>query len=148
MIKFLPIKKEDILKYWDKLETHLNKAVKLDPDKYDIESIKNAAITGNYKVWVVFDDKNPNEVFASVATRILKFPKGNILNIEFVGGSRMKEWLEITHKTLEDYARSEGCISMQAQLRTDSVVDKIEKYDQWGWEILYKTYEKKLEERL
>ena len=34
MIQFKPIVKEDVPKYWDRIEPLLNKAVKLDADTY------------------------------------------------------------------------------------------------------------------
>ena len=112
MISFEYVLKEDIPKIWNKIQPMLERAVKLDPDKYNIEDVKAVLEDGTYTLWVSHDKKNEN-ILGVLTTRFMEFPNSNGIGIDFIAGTRMKDWIEIGHKTIEKYARKNNCKFIQ-----------------------------------
>ena len=140
MIKFEPISKEDILKFWDKLEPLLNKAVLLDQDTYGIENLKLSLQKGTYSVWVAYDDEDSRSILGAITTRIITVAsKRKGISIDFIGGTRMKEWIDIGHETIENLAKHNDCAFIQGYGRR-----AWEKYNKFGWKKLHTTYRKDL----
>ena len=141
MIQFKPIVKEDVPKYWDRIEPLLNKAVKLDADTYGIESLKLALEQGTtYSVWVAYDDEDSRNILGAITTRILKVASGKRgISIDFIGGTRMRDWIDIGHETIENLAKYNNCSFIQGYGRR-----AWEKYNKFGWKKLHTTYRKDL----
>ena len=141
MIKFQPVNKKDILKFWDSLEPLLNKAVLLDSDTYGIESLKLALQQGTYSVWVAYDDESPRDILGAITTRILKVASGRKgISIDFIGGTRMREWIDIGHESIENLAKTNNCSFIQGYGRR-----AWEKYNKFGWKKIHTTYRKDLQ---
>lgn len=141
MIQFKPIAKEDVPKYWDRIEPLLNKAVKLDSDTYGIENLKFALEKGTtYSVWVAYDDEDHRNILGAITTRILKVASGRRgISIDFIGGTRMRDWIDIGHETIENLAKYNNCSFIQGYGRR-----AWEKYNKFGWKKLHTTYRKDL----
>ena len=59
-------------------------------------------------LWVVLDTNN-DEVIAAVTTRLIEYPQGNAMALDWVGGTRMQEWLPMAHPIMVSYAEDHNC---------------------------------------
>jgi hypothetical protein len=109
-MKFLPVPVEHLDTQWQYIEPILNKAVCLSPRKIDIKDVYEASKQGAYLVWTVQDE---GEIIAVITTRMVFYPKGYALALDFVGGDKMKDWIELVLSTLEAHARHNKCIHME-----------------------------------
>ena len=109
-MKFLPVLVEHLDTQWQYIEPILNKAVCLSPRKIDIKDVYEASKQGAYLVWTVEDE---GEIIAVITTRMVFYPKGYALALDFVGGDKMKDWIELVLSTLEAHARHNKCIHME-----------------------------------
>tara|TARA_R100000742_G_C4248406_1_gene67010 strand:- start:16 stop:426 length:411 start_codon:yes stop_codon:yes gene_type:complete len=109
-MKFLPVPVEHLDTQWQYIEPILNKAVCLSPRKIDIKDVYEASKQGAYLVWTVEDE---GEIIAVITTRMVFYPKGYALALDFVGGDKMKDWIELVLSTLEAHARHNKCIHME-----------------------------------
>ena len=109
-MKFLPVPVDYLDTQWQYIEPILNKAVCLSPRKIDIKDVYEASKQGAYLVWTVEDE---GEIIAVITTRMVFYPKGYALALDFVGGDKMKDWIELVLSTLEAHARHNKCIHME-----------------------------------
>jgi len=109
-MKFLPVPVDYLDTQWQYIEPILNKAVCLSPRKIDIKDVYEASKQGAYLVWTV-EDKG--KIIAVITTRMVFYPKGYALALDFVGGDKMKDWIELVLSTLEAHARHNKCIHME-----------------------------------
>tara|TARA_Y100001938_G_C7952652_1_gene360084 strand:+ start:337 stop:747 length:411 start_codon:yes stop_codon:yes gene_type:complete len=109
-MKFLPVPVDYLETQWQYIEPILNKAVCLSPRKIDIKDVYEASKQGAYLVWTVQDE---GEIIAVITTRMVFYPKGYALALDFVGGDKMKDWIELVLSTLEVHARHNKCIHME-----------------------------------
>ena len=109
-MKFLPVPVEHLDTQWQYIEPILNKAVCLSPRKIDIKDVYEASKQGAYLVWTVQDE---GEIIAVITTRMVFYPKGYALALDFVGGDKMKDWIELVLSTLEAHARHNKCIHLE-----------------------------------
>ena len=109
-MKFLPVPVDYLETQWQYIEPILNKAVCLSPRKIDIKDVYEASKQGAYLVWTVEDE---GEIIAVITTRMVFYPKGYALALDFVGGDKMKDWIELVLSTLEAHARHNKCIHME-----------------------------------
>jgi uncharacterized protein (DUF2126 family) len=109
-MKFLPVPVDYLETQWQYIEPILNKAVCLSPRKIDIKDVYEASKQGAYLVWTVQDE---GEIIAVITTRMVFYPKGYALALDFVGGDKMKDWIELVLSTLEAHARHNKCIHME-----------------------------------
>ena len=136
-MKFLPVPVEYLDEKWQDIKPILNKAVCLSPRKIDIEDVYTASKQGAYLVWTVEEE---DKVIAVVTTRMIYYPKGYAMAVDFVGGERMKEWLDMVHNTLEAHAKHNKCIHLEAFGRRawGKYLEKL------SWYPAYITYHKDL----
>ena len=136
-MKFFPVPVEYLDEKSQYIKPILNKAVCLSPRKIDIEDVYTASKQGAYLVWTVEEE---DKVIAVVTTRMIYYPKGYAMAVDFVGGKRMKEWLDMVHNTLETHAKHNKCIHLEAFGRRawGKYLEKL------SWYPAYITYHKDL----
>ena len=136
-MKFLPVPVEYLDDKWQYIKPILNKAVCLSPRKIDIEDVYTASKQRADLVWTVEEE---DKVIAVVTTRMIYYPKGYAMAVDFVGGKRMKEWLDMVHNTLEAHAKHNNCIHLEAFGRRawGKYLEKL------SWYPAYITYHKDL----
>ena len=49
------------------------------------------------------------KMIAVVTTRVIEYPERRALAMDFIGGSKMKEWLPEAQRTLESFAKDNNC---------------------------------------
>jgi len=136
-MKFVPVPVEKLDEMWGEISVELQKPIEITPNKVDLDSVLNDAKNGAYLIWVVLCDE---EVVAVVSTRIINYPKGKSLAMDFIGGTRMKEWLPLAMQSVEDHARHNNCNFLEGFGRR-AWLKWLEKYD---WKQAYITFQKEL----
>jgi hypothetical protein len=73
---------------------------------------------GTYALWVVLDEDN--NIVAAFTTRLIVYPQRRALALDWVGGTRIKEWGDQMIEVASRYASELGC-------------EHLEGYGRKGW---------------
>lgn len=109
-IVIIPVPQGMIDLIWDEAKGHLEAAIKTARGKFTLEDVRRGIEAGVYLLWVVMDGK---EVIAVITTRIIEYPTCRAMALDWIGGRRMKEWIEMSNKVMVDHARANGCTHME-----------------------------------
>jgi len=122
---------------WPVVGPMLEKAVKTAAGKMDIDDILLGAHNSLYLIWLILLD---GEVVAAVTTRIIDYPKCKAMALDWVGGTRMKEWFGPSMRVMKEHAIRNGCSHMEGYGR--------EAWMRWigkeGWRPDYVTFKMEL----
>lgn len=118
---------------WDDVVKVLEPSVKTSVGKLRIEHIKEGIEKDIYVLWVVMD---ANDIVAAIATKVIEYPLRKAMAMEWIGGTRMMEWLPIIHPTLVEFAKKNGCEHLEGYGRK-AWGRALAKY---GWEPEYTAY--------
>lgn len=140
-MKFIPIMKEHIDSMWDFIEPTLHRAVGLTPDRIDTQDVYDGAKQGIYLLWIVFEEVDDQRfIQAVITTRVIEYPKTKALAIDFVAGTRMKEWLPVVMPILEELGKNNGCTHIEGYGRR-AWFKYLQQYD---WKPRHVQFEKRL----
>ena len=103
---------------WKDVDRVLRKSVATVKNKSDVIDILDGMFDGTYVLWVVLDDDN--SIVAAFTTRLIVYPQRRALALDWVGGTRMKEWADQMIDTMMRYAGELGC-------------EHLEGYGRKGW---------------
>ncbi len=103
---------------WRDVDRVLKKSVETVKNKSDVIDILDGVFDGTYALWVVLDDDN--NIVAAFTTRLIVYPQRRALALDWVGGTRMKEWADQMIDTMKRYADELGC-------------EHLEGYGRKGW---------------
>ena len=127
---------------WGDVAKVLIKSVETSKGKFHIDDVYKDVESGMYGLWLIIDDeKEGMNVIAAITTRIIQYPSRKALAMDWLGGSRMGEWLPMAQKTLKEYAKECGCSHLEGYGR--------KAWKRWlgkyGWEPEYIAYRMELE---
>lgn len=109
---------------WPDAAPLLAPAIATADGKFAPQDILDTLKTGGLLLWIAADDMVP---VAAVTTRIVSYPQCRALAMDWIGGSRMREWLPIAHETLGRYAKLNDCTHLEG-------------YGRKGWERWLRRY--------
>ena len=136
MISAVP--KEAVNVVWADVSRVMQKSIETSNGKYYVDDVYHAIQTGMYSLWVIMEE---DKVVAAITTRILEYPGRRALAMDWLGGSKMKEWLPIVQETMESFARDNKCNHLEAYGR--------KAWGRWlgkyGWEPEYIAYRMELD---
>jgi len=95
---------------WPEAEPMLIPAIATAKGKFNSEDIAEELKAGVLLLWIVADDMVP---IAAITTRIVRYPQCNALAMDWLGGSRMREWLPQANETLLRYAKQNDCTHLE-----------------------------------
>ena len=126
---------------WGDVAKVLIKSVETSKGKFHIDDVYKDVESGMYGLWLIIDDEREGmNVIAAITTRIIQYPSRKALAMDWLGGSRMGEWLPMAQKTLEGYAKECGCSHLESYGR--------KAWKRWlgkyGWEPEYIAYRMEL----
>lgn len=115
----------------------IEKALKrTDADQYySLDDVKRMIEKHQAQLWVVIDNDVP---VAALITQILKYPKINVIEVLFAGGSRMNKWADLAWDTFKRYGKENHCTKIKSGGRegwTKVLTDKTVKNYSWESEI-------------
>jgi hypothetical protein len=118
----------------------LGKAAGTTRGKFSKMNILDELLEKTIELWVVYDEDN--KPIAAVTTRVIPYDKFTALSIDWVGGQRMSEWIDLVIQTLTNYAKDKEC-SMMAGYGRKAWAKVLAKY---GWEQDYIAYRMELKD--
>ncbi len=142
-MQFLPIPKDHVDSMWEHIEPIIKRSVSLTPDRIDTQTLYEDVKKGLYLMWIVTEErKDVQYIQAVLTTRICQYPKTKALCIDFVAGTRMKEWLPIVMPAFEELGKTNGCSHIEGYGRKAWA-----KYlNTYGWKQRHIQYEKRLDD--
>lgn len=122
---------------WGDVVRVLDKSVKTSKGKFTVEDVLLDIQKGEYALWLIIEEK---EVIAAITTRIIVYPGRKAMAMDWLGGTRMKEWLPMAMETLSQFAKDNNCQHLEAYGR--------KAWKRWlgkyGWEPEYIAYRMEL----
>lgn len=134
---FSAVPREALGIVWGDVARLMAKSVDTAKGKYHMDDLYHGINSGLYNLWVVMDGE---EAVAAITTRVISYPGRKAMAMDWVGGSRMGEWLPMVLETLEEYSRKNGCDHLEGYGRK-AWGRWLEKY---GWEPEYIAYRMEL----
>jgi len=130
------VPKEYLSHIWGSVKDYLAGAVKTADKKYHVDDIYREVDSGYYGLWIVIDPED-DSIVAAFTTRIIQYPSRKALALDWVGGTRMKEWMDLVLDEATRYGRDMGCRHMEGYGR--------KAWGRWlanrGWKQAYIAYE-------
>ena len=123
---------------WEDARRFLEPAIKSGGRRYNIETVKKFIDDRIIALWVALNEEN--DIKAVITTRVQQYPEGRALEMDWIGGEEMTEWLPEFHSTLESYARDMNCDFMAGQGRKGWT----KPLQTLGWEAEFVSYRKDL----
>ena len=96
---------------WKDVEKLLKKSVATAKDKSGTIDVLAGILNGTYVLWAVMDEDD--SIIAAFTTRLIIYPQRKALVLDFVGGTRMKEWNDHLIDTMRKYANELGCSHLE-----------------------------------
>ena len=90
---------------WGDVSSMLNKAIQTSGGKYHIDDIYQHLTEGYYNLWLIIDEEKEEKVIAAITTRIIQYPSKKAMAMDWIGGTRMMEWLPIAMDRLISFAK-------------------------------------------
>lgn len=136
-----PVPKEFIDPIWAQAAKVLQGSVDTVQGKLEINDIYDSIMADEYVLWIVVDYGKGDEIIAALTTKLLDYPKCMAMSIDWIGGTRMKEWLPMAQETISRYAKDHGCTHLEGFGR--------EAWGRWlgkyGWRQEYVAYRMELD---
>ena len=96
---------------WKDVEKLLKKSVATAKDKSGTIDVLAGILNGTYVLWAVMDEDD--SIIAAFTTRLIVYPQRKALVLDFVGGTRMKEWNDQLIDTMRKYANELECSHLE-----------------------------------
>ena len=124
---------------WEDVIRVLTKSIETSKGKFRIEDIYRDVESGYLGLWLIMDGR---KTIAAITTRIIEYPNRKAMAMDWIGGSRMREWLPIAMKTLSKFSKENGCSHLEGYGR--------KAWSRWlqpyGWEPEYIAYRMELKD--
>ena len=135
IITAVPIEGVDIV--WSKAKDVFTKSVETSKGKFKAEDIRKELKEGGLVLWLVLED---SDVVAAITSRVIEYPGRRAMALDWVGGSKMNQWLPLVLNTLQKYAKE--CVCMHLEGYGRKAWGKILK--KYGWNPEYIAYRMEL----
>jgi hypothetical protein len=103
---------KEVLRLWPTLEPEITKALEHGIDELTAFDVCRQALDNKIQVWATIDQDN--KIVCTTTTRILPYESTKVLQIITCTGSG-RQWKEFyeQHRAVEDFAKANGCSSVQ-----------------------------------
>jgi hypothetical protein len=135
---YTPVPKAFVNAVWADVTRVLKRSVDTSRGKFSMQDVYDGIMADTYVLWVVLDD---DEVVAAITSRIVGYPGPHRgMALDWIGGTRMAEWLPMVQRAMSKYARDNGCTHLEGFGR--------KAWGRWlakyGWEPEYIAYRMEL----
>ena len=135
-----PVPAEFVDGVWSKVSEIMERSVKTAEGKYKVEDLYPEIMDNQIVLWIVADHDRDDEIIAAITTRLIEYPQGNSMAMDWIGGKRMKDWLPLAQESISRYARDHKCKYLEGYGRKGG--------DRWlrkyGWKPDYIAYKMEL----
>jgi len=118
------VPQEHVRAIWPRVLPLLQPAIDRADGRISADTVLQGLISRTHLLWLI---SSGDELAAAFTTRVARYPLKQMLVIECLGGSRLKEWAAGTTKTLTSFAKDYG-------------LDGIEMFGREGWSRALKPY--------
>jgi len=130
------VPKEYLSHIWGSVKGYLAGAVKTADKKYHVDDIYREVDSGYYGLWIVIDPED-DSIVAAFTTRIIQYPNRRAMALDWLGGTRMAEWIDLVMEEATKYGQDMGCKHLEGYGR--------KAWGRWlekrGWQQSYIAYE-------
>lgn len=110
----MPVLPEQVEEYIDAGMDLLRPAIKRQEMNVTEDVIAKEIREGQSLLWLVYLG---DTLTAAITTAVITHPRRSVLKIEFLGGTRMNEWVGVAADFLADMARKAGLPALEADGR-------------------------------
>ena len=121
-VTIMPVLEEDFDAFLDIGMRLIAPAIKRQSKNITLSDIEGDIRGGNSVMWLIYVE---DTLTAALTTSVIRHPQRNTLRIEFMGGTRMREWMSDAMKTFSDLAKKAnlGAIEADGRIGFDKSVD-------------------------
>lgn len=109
----VPVPPDKLAAAWPHVLPHIEKMARATRGKLSADDFRQRIAAGEFQLWVVLRDGNR---LASVLTEIIQYPQRKVARIVGCVGRHREEWVHLLAE-VQDWARSQGCVAMEAFAR-------------------------------
>ena len=131
-----PVPAEFVDGVWSKVSEIMERSVKTAEGKYKVEDLYPEIMDNQIVLWIVADHDRDDEIIAAITTRLIEYPQGKSMAMDWIGGKRMMEWLPIAMERLSSFAKDCDCSHLEGYGRK-AWMKVLKKYN---WEPEYIAY--------
>lgn len=115
MIEVSAVPPEQVSAVWTDCKRWLKGATDTAQGKFHVDDIYRGSQDGTYIIWIVIDSELPayESIIGSFTTRIISYPERRALALDWLGGTRMNEWIDKSNNLMKRYAHDMGCKHME-----------------------------------
>lgn len=118
------VPEEHVRAIWPRVLPLLQPAIDRSGGRISADTVLHGLISRTHLLWLI---SSGDEIAAAFTTRVARYPLKQMLVIECLGGSRLKEWVEGTTNMLTNFAKDYG-------------LDGVEMFGREGWSRALKPY--------
>lgn len=109
---FTPVPIDFVGLVWPEVEPLLKPATDASNGKYSVDGIYTGILDGTYVLWLVVDQDD--KIIAAGTSRLVYYSEQRkAMSLDWIGGSRISEWMPNVHRAMVDYARDNGCTHLE-----------------------------------
>ena len=113
-VRIMPVLPEQVEQYIDAGMELLRPAIKRQEMNVTEDVIAQEIRDGQSLLWLVYLG---DTLTAAITTAVITHPRRSVLKIEFLGGTRMNEWVGVAADFLAEMARKAGLPALEADGR-------------------------------
>ena len=110
-VDVMPIKKDEVDRYWSLLKLMMTQGLKHSGDLMSIDDLKQDIKTGFYQLFIMFgsEDGVESKVFGVFVTRITDHPQKRQCEVVLLAGKQRELWEDQVTFTIEELAMANAC---------------------------------------
>jgi|TARA_R110002020_G_scaffold15019_1_gene53029 hypothetical protein len=99
-----------VFEVWEEVASMLEKSIEMSGGRWSLPDVHDAIMEERFHLWVAMEK---NEVIAAATTSFTDYPRCRMLTGQFLGGTRLKGWMEKLDTMLEKWGRDHGCMGIE-----------------------------------
>ena len=73
-------------------------------------------------LWIVLDHDKDDEIIAAITTRLIEYPQGNSMAMDWIGGNKNERMVAYGAKSISSYAKDHKCKYLEGYGRKVGIV--------------------------
>ena len=121
-VTIMPVLEEDFDRFLSFGLRLIEPAVRRQSRNVTMADIEDEIRDGSSVMWLIYVE---DTLTAALTTSVIRHPQRNTLRIEFMGGTRMREWMADAIRTFSDLAKKAnlGAVEADGRIGFDKYVD-------------------------
>ena len=98
---------------WEQCTKYLQKATVRSHGRWTLENLRQKITNNQQHLWISFVPESFT-IIGCATTSFVDYPNNRMLSIEFLGGENMESWVWEGIEKMEEWAKDNGCIGIEA----------------------------------